>query len=169
MALTTQKFATKHKIVNALPPVDCNGGKTTDVISLKNYDTCTFIVQFGVVNDSATPGLLTIKKCTAVDATGAAAMAFTYRVEATAAGDTLDAAAAATSTGIDLDSVLSTTDSVFVVIEVKADELTDGTTTAYDCLRLDIAYSAHSAIASCVAILSDGSYLSDTLPTAITD
>ncbi len=169
MALTTQKFMTRNKIVNALPPIDCNGGKTTDIVNLKNYNRCTFILTFGVVNASATPGTLTINRQTDVSASDTEAMAFTYRVEATAAGDTLDAVAAATSSGVDLDAVLSTTNSTTMIVEINADELTDGETTAFNCLSMTIGMSAHSAIGSVVAVLSEPRIATDTLPAAITD
>ncbi len=169
MSLTTALFTTKRKVVNALPPIDISGGKTTDVISMKGYDRATFIVTFGVVNDGATPGALTIKKCTDVSATGATAMPFTYRVESDAAGDTLDSISSATSTGVNLSSVLSTEDNVMLIAEVRAEELTSGTTTNYDCLRLDIAYSSDSAIASVVCILDGARYQNDSMPSAITD
>jgi len=165
MALTTQHFATRRKVVNILPPKDITGGATKshiDIFSLKGYDKATIILTFGVVNASTTAAI-TLEKCTDVAGTGNTAITFSYRSETTAGGDTLDAGTTSASLSVSVE------DGTIYVIEVRAEELLGGTTTNYDCLSLLISCSAHSTLASAVAVLEGSRYQNGAMPTAIID
>ena len=173
MSLTTSKFASRNKIVNLALPHDMNGtGLTTatcDIFSMKGYDTATVIIQFGVVNASATIGTLTVEKCTDVAGSNNTAMAFTYRTEGTAGGDTLDAITAATSSGVALATPLGVIDGTLCVIEIRAEEMAPAhaSTTNFHCVSVLLGCSAHSVLVSAVAILSNSRYQNNALPTAI--
>ncbi len=173
MAITVAKFTTQRKIVNLVLPHDMNStGLTTstaDIFSMKGYAKATIILQFGVVNDSATIGTLTVEKCTAVDGSDNTAMAFTYRTEGTAGGDTLDAITQASSSGVALGTPLGVIDGTLVTIEILASELVTGTATNFTCLSVLLGASAHSILISGVAILDGARYQGATLPTAILD
>ena len=173
MSLTTSHLSTKRKIINLVQPHDMNAtGLTTstcDIFSMENYDKATIIMQFGVVNASATLGTLTIEKCTDVAGSNNTAMAFTYRTEGTAAGDTLDAITAATSSGVAMATPLGVVDGTLCVIEIRAEELAPAhaSTTNYSCISLLMGCSAHSVLVSAVAILEGSRYKNSALPTAI--
>lgn len=171
-ALTTAKFTTRNKIINLLPPKDITGGATSshiNIFDMANYDHATIIIKFGVVNASADIGLLTVEKCTNVGGSNNTAMAFSYRIESTAAGDTLDATAIATSTGYDVDPVFADANSTMIVIEIRAEELVPGATAAtnWHCISVLLACSGHSVMCDMTAILSGARYQSGALPTAI--
>jgi len=174
MSLTTAKFSTRRKIVNLILPHDANASAITtsncDIFSLENYDKATIILQFGVVNASANLGTLTIEKCTDVAGSNNTAMAFTYRTEGTAGGDTLDAISSATSSGVDLTTDLGVVDGTLVVIEIRAEELAPAhaSTTNYTSLSLLLGSpGSYSVLMSGIAILDGARYQNNALPTAI--
>lgn len=144
-------------VVNALPPVDLNGGKNTDVINLKNYAHVSFIVQIGV-SGGAVP-TVKVQECDDAVPTNTTDIAFAAYKEETADGDTLGARTAIAATGL----ALSTNNNIFYVIEVDASQLTDG----YDWVRLSFSDPAASVIGSVVAILSGPRYANDQSATAI--
>jgi len=176
MSLTTSHLTTTRKIVNLALPHDMNStGLTTstcDIFDMGKYDKATVILQFGVVNASATLGTLTVEKCTDVAGSNNTAMAFTYRTEGTAGGDTLDAITAATSSGISLATPLGVIDGTLCVIELRAEELVGGVNTMtaatnFHCVSVLLSCSAHSVLVSAVAILEGARYQNVALPTAI--
>ena len=143
-------------VVNILPPVDVNGGKNSDVFSMKNYGHATIILQIGV---SAAVPVVTVEECDDFVPTNTTAIAFNVYKEETAAGDTLGARVANAAAGL----TPSLNNDIFYVIEVDARELTDGR----DTLRLVLADPSGSCIASAVAILSGSRYGNTESPTAI--
>ncbi|MBW2060936.1 MAG: hypothetical protein JRI95_05155 [Deltaproteobacteria bacterium] len=150
----------KVKIVNMGPPVDVNGsGLDGDYVSLKNYRWATIVIQLGVTGAA---GKITVEEAKAVDGTGAQAMGFNYRAEETAEGDTLEAlTATSAANGIST----STNDNIFYVIEISADELSEG----YDCIRVRMTDPAAATLVSMCAVLSQARYSQENMPSAITD
>lgn len=149
----------KMKIVNIGPPMDVNGaGLDGDWISLKNYRFATIIIQLGVTGAACQ---LTLEEAKDVSGTDGQAMAFNYRVEDTAGGDTLGASTAATSSGV----ATTTNDNVFYVIELAAAELSKG----FDCLRPRLSDPSAATLASICAVLSGARFAQENPPTAITD
>lgn len=143
-------------VVNILPPVDLNGSaKNSDVFSLKDYQHATIIVQMGVTGAAST---ITLEECDDFTPSNAAAIAFGVYKEETDAGDTLAARAEVANTGF----ASSTNNNITYVIEVDADELSDGKPN----LRLAFSDPGQSTIASAVAILTGGTKKGLT-PTAI--
>ena len=138
-------LAEEGHIVNILAPVDINGGKSCDVFSMANYSHATIILQLGVTGGTS---VVTLEECDNFDPTTDTAIAFNYYIETTAAGDTLAARTAVTSSGF----TTSANDGITYVIEVDADELSEG----YPCLQLELATPGASVIASAVAILTGG-------------
>ncbi|MBW1710541.1 MAG: hypothetical protein JRG97_12925 [Deltaproteobacteria bacterium] len=150
----------KLKIVNMGPPVDVNGsGLDGDYVSLKNYKWATIVVQLGVTGAA---GKITVEEAKAVDGTGAQAMAFNYRAEDTASGDTLGSLTAATA----VDGITtSTNDNIFYIIEISAAELSLG----YDCVRVRMSDPSAATLVSMCAVLSQARYSQENMPSAITD
>lgn len=96
------------------------GNPASDVVSLKNYHRARFYVQEGAgATGTAT---ITVEECTAIDGTGATAIAFRYRVDhgewqsATASGFTTTAGANH-NYEIDVDGADLSEDSPFVRLQ----------------------------------------------------
>lgn len=149
-------IAEQMHVVNILPPVDINGGASSDVFSLENYGHATIIVQMGVTGAAVT---VTVEECDDFVPTNDTAIAFNVYKEETAAGDTLGAKVVATASGF----VASTNNSIFYVIEIDGSELTDG----FNKLIVKFSDGSATTIASAVAILSGARYGNSESPTAI--
>lgn len=145
-------------VVNIIPPVDINGAaKNSDVFSMKNYSHVDIVIQLGVTGAAST---VTVEECDDVTPTNSTAIAFAVYKEETAAGDTLGARTAVTTSGF----ATSTNDNVMYVISIDADELTDG----YPYLRIAMSDPTASTIVSAVAVLSGPRYGKQQSATAIT-
>jgi len=144
-------------VVNAIAPIDINGsGASSDIWTMENHSHCSIIVTMGVTGAAVT---ITVDECDDFTPTNSTAIAFSYYAETTASGDTLSAKTAATTSGI----TGSTNDGIIYVIEIDADELTDG----YPCLRVVLSDPAAATLASAVAVLSGGRYAQEASATAI--
>lgn len=151
-------IAEQYHVVNILPPQDVDGGKSSDVFSLKNHAHATIIVTCGSTNADA--GNITLEECDDFTPTTDTAIAFEYYAEETAAGDTLGArTAAAAATGIDVSAADNTT----YVIEIDASALSDG----YPNLILKWSDPGGATFGSAVAILSGSRYSGAENDTAI--
>lgn len=150
-------IAQETHVVNIIAPIDINGaGASSDVFSLKDYAHASIVLTLGVTGAAST---VTLEECDDTTPSNATAIAFTYYAEATAGGDTLAAAAAATTAGF----ATATTDGIIYVIEVDASQLTDG----YPYLQLELSDPTAATLVSAVAILSGGPKMDQSL-TAIT-
>lgn len=136
-------------VVNALPPVDMTGGKSTDRMSMKLHHHVTFILQIGVSAAAVTS--IVVNAADAASSGNSEAIPFSYYSEETALGDTLGARTVAASTGI---TSPTANDNTFYVIEIDAAELPEDKPWVY----ITIANGANSVIGSCIAILSGSRY-----------
>jgi hypothetical protein len=143
-------------VVNILPPVDVNGGVSSDVFSMKDAAHVDIIVQVGV---SAAAPTITVEECDNFTPTTPVAIGFDYYAETTAGGDTLAARATATNAGF----AISANDNIFYVISIDASELSRG----YPNLRITFSNPGASVIASAVAILSGYRFKGSTTQTEI--
>lgn len=176
----SEVFTYRQKIVNALPAIDGNNvASATDIISMKNYDHCTFILTFGVVNASSSAITSTGSETNLIAnkgenvTTAATAFVAKYRAETTAGGDTLGALTTLPVTGVSMGTG-NTLDfagqtGAIVVVEIDAADLAPTVANPYDTVKLTWRWSAHSVLQSCVAVLSQGRYQDAAQPTAITD
>ena len=146
-------------VVNILPPIDLNGGKTSDYFSLKNYSHASIILTIGVNGGGAS--VVTLEESNNNAGGSTTPIAFRYAAEETAAGDTMSALIDATSTGFETHATAS---SVTYCIEVDGADLSDG----FPYLVLKLATPGASVIGSAVAVLSGSRYAGSTTPTAIT-
>jgi hypothetical protein len=162
-------FTMRNKIVNALPPIDgVNGAVTaTDIISMKNYAHCTFIMQFGVCHtDSVGDTNLIVKKGEDL-VTCTTAFAAKYRTQS---GDTLGDLTALPATGLAIGAAQTWdygTGGVAIVVEVDSADLAPTIANPYDTVCLTFDFSNHAALISVVAVLSQGRYQDAAQPTAI--
>jgi hypothetical protein len=152
-------LAQEGHVVNALPPVDVDGGWTSDYFNMKNYSHASIILQFGVTEGAVSA--IKLKAASDAGGTGAETVAFSYFAETAAAGDTLGAkTAAAADTGI----VPPATDNIMYVIEIDAAELPDDK----PWLAFEVTNgSGNTVLMSGVAVLSGGRYKSDQSATVI--
>lgn len=146
--------AEQGHVVQMISPQDFSAAGTSDTILMENWGHVTFICNFGV--GSATT--ISVGECTSFAGSDRTAVTFRYALEATAAGDVLDAALAWSSTVTITSAGVS-----FAVIEIDADELTDG----YPYLQVNIADPGGSKLAGIMAILSGGRYQEDITATVI--
>lgn len=149
-------IAEQAHVVNALAPVDINGGVNTDVWSMKNYSKASILIQMGVTGGAST---VTVEACDDFTPSNTTAIAFAVYKEETAAGDTLGARVAATTSGF----AASTNNGIMYVIEVDAAELPVG----YPNLRVAFSDPSGATFASCAAILSGPRYGGPESATAI--
>lgn len=166
-------FTERTKIVNAIPPVDGNNTAVeSDIISMKNYNHCTFILTFGVVNASAATSANLIAYKGEDVTTCTTAFACQYRAEVTAAGDTLEALTALATTGVSLgtgNTLDVTGDNATVVVEIDAADLAPTAANPYDTVKIGMTWNANSVLLSAVAVLSQPRFADASSPTAITD
>ena len=164
-------FTEQHKIVNALVPVDGNGAAlVTDIISLKGWDHCTFILQIGIADTSSASSVNLIANKGEDFITCATGFACRYRAELTASGDTLEALTALPALGVSIGSGKTEdydTGLNFFVVEIDAADLEPTLANPFSTVKLSVTMSAHSVLMSAVAILSKGRYQEAMPPTAI--
>ena len=146
-------------LVNALPPVDINGGASTDRFHMKLHRAASFIVQIGV--SASAPTSIIAYAATAATAGTSTAIPFRYAAETTAAGDTLGAMTEVAATGI---TSVTANDNVMYVIEIDANQLPDGSPWVYITLANA---SGNSVIASVAAVLSGSRFGHDENETVI--
>ena len=166
-------FSEKNKIVSALSPIDNTGGAATvcDIVSMKGYDHATFIITFGVVDDSMIGTLKAYKGEDFVTCTTAFACKYRYGATMgagasdTLAGlETLPVAGESLATGTDADVVAAP---CTIVVEIDAADLEPTIANPYDTIRVGWTNSGVETLTSIVCILSKARHLSDTQPTAI--
>jgi len=169
----------EDKIVPVYGPIDATGATvTSDIVSLKNYDHVTFIVEIGLCSaTAATSTNLALKKGENVTTCATAmgkAVSFRYFINTTAqSGDTLSALTAFPIAGISIGhgntyDFVGTGNALFV-IEVDAADLEPTVANPYDTVRIGCIFAGQATLVSILAILSRGRYKSASMPTAITN
>jgi len=144
-------------IVNIMPPIDITGGVDADVFSMANYKHATIILAIGVSAAAFTKILVNEVDNFAGD--NPVAIPFALYAEETALGDTLAAKEAVAAAG----KTPSANDGIMYVIEIDADELSDGK----GFIELSLTNGVNAVLASAVAILSGARYGGDQSATAI--
>ena len=142
--------------VLALAPVDVNGGKNSDVWSMKKWSHASILIALGVTGGATT---VTVEECDNFVPDNSTAIAFSYYKEETAGGDTLSAKQVATTSGF----AASTNDGIFYRIEIDTAQLSDG----FPNLRVVLSNPGGVTFASIVATLSGGRYAGRESATAI--
>jgi hypothetical protein len=147
----------KGHFVLGTAPVDIDAGaQTSDAFKMTNYSHATIIVSLGVVGAATT---ITVKENSAADGTGATAIGFSYYAETSAAGDTLGARTTVGASGV----ATGTTNGVFYIIELAAEELSDG----YEWVTVHLTDPGAATFGSIGIILSGARYAEVESPTAI--
>jgi len=164
-----------NKVVNILPPADYNNSTmTSDIVSMKGYDHCTIILNFGATNtNAATTTNLIVYKGENVTTCTTATPVRGYRIELDATADTLGVLTAMPATGVSL-GVGNTEDigtgGGFMVVEIDAENLEPTIGNPYDTVKVSCVWAdATSCILGGVAVLSKPRYAKAAMPTAITN
>jgi hypothetical protein len=141
------------KPVAGIAPVDIGGAaKTSDYFSLEKYNHASIIVYCGAITNAAT---ITVEESDDASGSNTTAIAFSYyQITSGVTGDRTTATSAGFSTG--------TTDGSMFVIEIDADELSDG----YPFLVVKTTGAAANLI-TVVPILSGARYAQAAPPTAL--
>lgn len=134
-------------VVNALPPVDINGGKNSDVWDMGKHSHVSIIIQMGVTGAAST---VTVEACDDFVPTTTTAIAFAAYKEETADGDTLGAKVAVAAAGF----ASSLNNGILYVLEIDAAELPSGK----EKLRVVLSDPSAATFGSIVAILSGSRY-----------
>ena len=151
-------IAEECHIVNILPPLDIDAAaQVSDYFSTKNAGSVQIILQLGVTGATA---VLTIEESDDAAGSSTTAIAFNVYKEETAAGDTLGARTAVTSSGM----TTSANDGIFYIVDIDPRDLTDG----YPYLVAKLTDPGAATFGSAVAILGDLRYKGDPTPTAVT-
>jgi hypothetical protein len=142
-------IAEECHVINILPPQSIEAAKESIVFSMRDASHATIIVTAGATN--ADGGFITVEECDDFTPSNDTAIDFNYYAEETAAGDTLGARTlAVAATGIDV----SANDNITYVIEIDAEELSEG----YNNLILKWSIPGGATLVSAIAILSGLSY-----------
>jgi len=156
------KFMSEHLPVCALLPLAdrWDSDPATDVYNLALYDEITFLVCEGAGGTGTT--VLTVEECTSAAAAGATAIAFNYRLCASAgSADTWGAWTAATTSGYTTVAGANK----MVAIRVRGNELSAGS----NYVRVQTTESANDPCdAVIMAVLGKPRYAEDVMPTAVT-
>lgn len=151
------------KIVFGTAPANYTGSaSTSDIVSLKNYDRATVIIQTGAWAGGT--AAVTLKQASDVSATGAKALAFTRQFTnvADTTSDTL------TDTTVTSNTFNLSAANAIHVIEVKATDL--DMDNDFDCLRVDVASPGSNNDLYSVIIVLHGSRFAGANPaSAIVD
>lgn len=116
------RFNEKVHVVPGFIPADITTTTTySDVVNAGKAHWLQFILPIGAITGDT--AVVTVENCTAADATGNTAVAFSYRLSSAAGTDSLGAVTAATSSGVTL---AASDDNKVLVIDVDPSTLTDG-------------------------------------------
>ncbi len=127
---------------------------TSDTISMENWAHASIICEFGAGSGTT----ITVGECTSFAGSGRTAVTFRFAQEATANGDVLDAALARASS-----ITIGAGTAAFAVIEIDADELSDG----FEFIQVNLSDPGAAKLASVMAVLSGGRYQEDITATVI--
>lgn len=153
-------FTGRHLPVFALAP-DAdryNTDPATDVLNMAGYGQVTFILQEGAGGTGTVK--IQVEECSALDGSGATAIAFRYRVAQT--GDQFTAF----STAVAVDGYTTVAGAnKMVAIEVDTRDLSEG----FPFVRLQLTEVVDSPVdAAVMAIASESRFATDPLPSVIT-
>jgi hypothetical protein len=153
-----------HVVVGLVPVADAfTAGKYSDVIAMRDYGKCTFLVVTGAIEDAGISNLVTVEACDDAAGTNPVAVAFKRRTCLSSTSvDTWGAETAVAATGYNYAAANAVANAVWVA-EVNGEDLG-----GKGFVRLKIAETADKTITACVlAILSGVRYPGAVPQTAI--
>lgn len=147
--------AEQGHVVQLLAPQTLSAAATSDTFSMAGWAHASILLNFGAGSGCS----ITMGECTSFAGSDRTALSsFRMAQEATANGDTLDAALAVASA-----ITIAAGTAAFAVIELDGDELSDG----YPYVQVNISDPGTSKLAGAMVVLSGGRYQEDITATAI--
>ena len=134
-------------VVNGVPPINATGGKSSDVVTLKNHRGFNAIWKIGV--SAAAPTKILVYACDNFAGDNPVAIPFRLYKEETALGDTFDGGSAITAAGY----TPSANDNIMYGIHVDAQALAS---LGKACIYTQLTNGTNSVIADCTIILTGG-------------
>lgn len=142
-------------IIPILPPQDYDTGVSSDIFSMKDCSHVTIIVTFGTTNSDA--GNITVNESDDLSGSNTDAIGFKYAAETTDSGDSLGALTTVAYADADSGIDVSANDNTTYVIELDAEDLSEG----YNNVFISISDPGGSGYASAIAILTGLRYAGD--------
>jgi hypothetical protein len=135
-------------------PLTVSAAATSDTFLMEAWQHASIVCLFGAGSGCS----ITVGECTSFAGSDRTAISFRYAIEATSGGDVLDAALALAST-----ITIAAGSACYAVIELDADELTDG----YPYVQVNLSDPGTAKLACIMAVLSGGRFTEDITVTAI--
>jgi len=160
-----------HHIVTGIVPVAdaFAGGVSSDVINLKNYGRCTFVIQTGAIQDGCVSNLVTVDACDDAAASNTTAMPFYHRSQRWSTTNDIWADVTpqlATASGYNF-TVNHAVANAIHIVDITG-EMVEQAAPGYEFARLTIAETANKTItAGVLVILSRPRFTQDLPLTAI--
>jgi len=149
------------KFVKGLDPIAdaFTGSGVTDIISMKNHQTATFLIYVGVETAGTADGVVTVHAVD--DVAGSNATAIPFKYQTITSGDTPSAITDATATGY----VMTAGSSQINAIYVDAGDLAS---TGYGYVRLTVTEDTNDPAVACIlCMLTEGKEEAEITETAI--
>ena len=147
--------AEEGHFVQLIAPISTGVALTSEVFSMENWSHASIFVCGGAGSGFT----ITLFECDNFTPSNRTAITFKFAEETVAAGDTLAAALAPATAG---GMAMSGASGIFTIIELDADELTDG----YPCVQLNTD-AAGASLLGAFAVLSGGRFAEDITASAI--
>ena len=138
----------QHKVVHGVPAINATGGKSSDIVSLKNWRGFNALWSLGV--SAAAPTSILVYACDNFAGDNPVAIPFRLYAEETAAGDTFAAGVNVAATGY---TTIPATDNIMYGVYVDAQALAS---LGKECIYTTLANGTNSLIAACVIVLTGG-------------
>ena len=140
-------FSERVHIIPIVAPIDTTSSTiTTAEVDAGEAQWLEFLLDFGVITGDEV--VVTVEKCTDTSGSGAAAIAFNYRLSAVAGTDTMGAITAATASGV---TITADDDGKILLIEVNPADLASGG--PYARVVIDPGGSASVALVAVLALV----------------
>jgi hypothetical protein len=145
---STKNLEHAHYVKGIDPVADAFSGTVySDIVSMRAYEKCEFIVYGGVATGSTGTSVLTVEACDDVSASNVSAIAFWYREVVT--GDTEGTLTKATTAGF----TATAGSSKIAILEISQEDLA---ASGYGFVRLKAVESVNDPVVGCVLIRQSG-------------
>jgi hypothetical protein len=158
----------KHVVQGLVPVADAfTSGKSTDIVSLKDFNRVTWIIITSAIEDSGISNVVTVDACDDTTPTNTTAMPFYHRsLQWSTTVDTWGALTLAAAAGYNLTSNNAVANAVHLV--TVTGPMVESAAPGFEFARLTIAETANKTItATVLCILDEARYPQATPLTAI--
>lgn len=145
----------KHIVQGIVPVADAfTAGKSTDIVSLKDYNRVTFLIITGAIEDSGVSNVVTVDACDDTTPTTTTAMPFYHRtLEWSTTTDTWEALTLAAAAGYNLTLNAAVANAVHIV--TVTGDMVNSAAPGFEYVRLTIAETVNKTITATVLVILD--------------